>query len=199
MVSSGDNSREHFRTAAFATARQNTWSLPTNRSAVDVPSVMPAALLSTPTDMVKFAVADLVCAIGLGQVEEVLAMPSVTPLPETANHLLGAVDLHGTPLPVVDLHHLLGRPPVGIRPDQHLLILSGAGGRLAIRCDHVEGLVRTTVQPSPGAQSKAGFVLGLAQDADRLLLVLDAGALVDARPVAERTMRDLGKTGFDRT
>lgn len=151
--------------------------------------------MSMPTDLVRFAVADLACAIYLNQVEEVLAMPGVTPLPESANHLLGAVDLHGAALPVVDLHHLLGRPPVGIRLDQHLLILSGTGGRLAVRCDRVDGLVRTSVQPSPGARSKTSFLLGLARDADGLLLVLDAGAMIEARPVADRVIRKLGKDG----
>ena len=86
---------------------------------------MTGSLRPAPTDMVRFAVADLFCAI----------------------------DLHGTAVPVIDLHRLLGRQPAGIRPDQHLLVLSGAGGRLAARCDRVEGLVRMSIQPSPGAHS----------------------------------------------
>jgi hypothetical protein len=119
---------------------------------------MTGSLLPAPTDMVRFAVADLFCAI----------------------------DLHGTAVPVIDLHRLLGRQPVGIPPDQHLLVLSGAGGRLAARCDRVEGLVRTSIQPSPGAQSKTSFMLGLAQDADRLLMVLDAGPAQVCRLVERR-------------
>ena len=119
--------------------------------------MMTGSLLPAPTDMVRFAVADLFCAIDLHGT----AVP--------------VIDLHGTTVPVIDLHRLLGRQPVGIPPHQHLLVLSGAGGRLAARCDRVEGLVRTSIQPSPGAQSKTSFMLGLAQDADRLLMVLDAG------------------------
>lgn len=149
-------------------------------------------------DMVTFAVADLFCAIDLTQVDEVLAMPGVTPQPEYASHMLGAIDLHGTAVPVVDLHCLLGRGPVGIRPDQHLLVLTCASGRLAARCDRVEGLVRTSLQPSSGAESRSGLVLGLVQDADRLRMVLDADALVDARPLPRRSIRTVGKDEVDR-
>lgn len=136
-----DSSIEHFPPAAVTRARVDTRSRRKDPPAADVQNLTPAPLLPAPTDMVRFAVADVFCAIGLSQVDEVLAMPAVTPLPEVANHLLGAVDLHGTAVPVIDLHRLLGREPVGIRPDQHLLVLSGAGGRLAVRCDRVEGMV----------------------------------------------------------
>jgi purine-binding chemotaxis protein CheW len=146
-------------------------------------------------NLVRFAVADVDCAIALDQVDEVVAMTAVTPLPESADHLLGAIDLHGTAVPVIDLHPLLGREPVAIRPDQHLLLLSVAGGRLAARCDRVEGLVRAEVQPSPGPHPDTGFMRGLAQDVDRLLVVLDAGALVDAHPMPQRATRQLGKNG----
>jgi chemotaxis signal transduction protein len=136
-------------------------------------------------DLVTFAVADLSCAIDLRQVDEVLAMPGVTPLPDYTSRMLGAIDLHGTAVPVVDLHHLLGCQPVGIRPDQHLLVLTCARGRLAARCDRVEGLLSTSLQPSTGAESASGLVLGLVSDIDRLRIVLDAEALIDSRPGSE--------------
>src|ERR1700730_19066003 len=70
--------------------------------------------------MLKFTVGGLNCALPLADVQEITAMVWVTPLPGSGPNLLGVIDCHGTPCPVIDVRHLLNLPGVAIQPEQHL-------------------------------------------------------------------------------
>lgn len=154
---------------------------------------MATATATDPTcTLVMFTVGGLDCAIALDQIEEVVAMPAVTPLPGAPDHLLGAIDFHGRTLAVIDLHRLLGLSPTPISVDQYLLVMRSGDTGLAARCDGVHGLVGAVVESIGGIEG--GFIHGLAKGATGLLLVLDASALEHAVPLAARAAKRLIRT-----
>src|ERR1700693_3068155 len=91
--------------------------------------------LASRSPMLKFTVGGLSCALPLADVQEITAMVWVTPLPGAGPHLLGMIDCHGSPCPVVDVRQLLNLPGAPIQPEQHLIVLRPGAELLAIACD----------------------------------------------------------------
>ncbi|MGQ0506662.1 MAG: chemotaxis protein CheW [Myxococcaceae bacterium] len=77
----------------------------------------------------------------LEQVEEALRMVALDALPDAPAHCLGAFDLGGEAVPVVDLGLRLGCPPSALAPSARaLIILRATPGRVALAVDRVLGL-----------------------------------------------------------
>ncbi len=138
--------------------------------------------MSAPRQVVSFRLGDLLCAVPLEQVQEVVAMPAITPLPNVSEHLLGVVDLHGTPCPVLDLRRALDVPPSPVSPEQHLLILR-SHHLLAAPADRVEGVMSASVAAVP-APSRNPLISGIITGPQGSLLVLDLERSLDEPPEA---------------
>ena len=141
--------------------------------------------------MLKFTVGGLNCALPLEDVQEITAMVWVTPLPGAGPKLLGVIDCHGTPCPVVDVRHLLNLPGVPIEPEQHLVVLRLGAELLAIPCDRAETVLWASVQPVAGADASGQVIQGLIQGGDSVTLVLDSVNLLKGSPIAQSQLRRL--------
>ena len=141
--------------------------------------------------MLKFTVGGLNCALPLEDVQEITAMVWVTPLPVAGSNLLGVIDCHGTPCPVVDVRHLLNLPGVPIEPEQHLVVLRLGAELLAIPCDRAETVLWGNVQPVAGADAGGQVIQGLIQGGDSVTLVLDSANLLKGAPIAQSQLRRL--------
>lgn len=142
-------------------------------------------------ELVTFVVGDLHCAYPLEQVQQVVAMPAISPLPGGPQHTLGLIDVHGTPCPVVDLRGLLQQASMDLNPDQHLLILRLGDQLLAVPADRVERVLSAPITALPVGVREHPLVSGLAQFEDHLCLVLDGARLLDAVPVSVGLLRRL--------
>ena len=101
---------------------------------------------------------------------------------------MGVVNLRGAIVPLVDLRIRLGRPAPRYDETTVVIILAVDGGTTGIVVDGVADvmdLVPGQIKPPP-RQGVDGHVLGVAAVDERLLMLLDIGALLrgDARPVA---------------
>jgi len=141
--------------------------------------------------MLKFTVGGLNCALPLGDVQEITAMVSVTPLPGASPHLLGVIDCHGTPCPVVDVRHLLNLPSAAIQPEQHLVVLRLSTQCLAIPCDQAETVLWGRVRPVAAGPASGPLIKGVIQGEDGVILVLDSAHLMTGSPIAESKPRRL--------
>ncbi|MGP3699293.1 chemotaxis protein CheW [Rhodobacter sp. NSM] len=61
--------------------------------------------------VVTFAAGEMLYALPVERVQEILDLRPIAPLPNAPAHLLGLCDVRGTGVPVVDLRSLLGLPP----------------------------------------------------------------------------------------
>ena len=76
-----------------------------------------------------FTVADLVLAIQLDQVVEVVEVPPITKVPRPARHIEGLANLRGKTVPVVDLRKRLGLiNPVTTSHARMIVALPGGRG-----------------------------------------------------------------------
>ncbi|WP_027818049.1 chemotaxis protein [Paraburkholderia bannensis] len=124
--------------------------------------------------------------INVFKIREIVTMPEVTPIAGSPAHLVGAVDIRGQIIPVIDIASLIGspsdkRPPI-------LLITEFSRGTQAFAVDEVEDIIRLEWKEVLSAESSgtSGYVTGIARiDAGegktRLAQVLDV----------EQVMRDV--------
>lgn len=124
-------------------------------------------------------------AIPLSSVREVIAMPKVTPIPETPAHFLGMMDLRGQVISVIDL-----RKKMNIKP-------SPAAETTVIICDFSQfsvGVVVDTVHavltPGPGEISEkpmvqnlkgSEYITGVFRKDERLVVFIDIASILDVQ------------------
>jgi chemotaxis signal transduction protein len=141
--------------------------------------------------MLKFTVGDLSCALPLADVQEITAMVWVTPVPGAGRHMLGVIDCHGTPCPVVDVRHLLNLASAPIQPEQHLIVLRPGAEFLAIPCDRADTVLWGQMLPVAGGRLSGQVIQGLIRGEDGVTLVLDSAHLMRGSPIEERGLREL--------
>jgi purine-binding chemotaxis protein CheW len=121
-------------------------------------------------------------ALDIMRVEEILQPLKCTAVPDAPDFVEGVIDLHGTIVPVIDLHRRLGSgsPPPRAKPK--LLICKIGQRRVALRVDGVSEVVRVQRSEVKAAPRFAGprqsFVVGVWGPPQRLKLLLDLKGLL---------------------
>jgi chemotaxis signal transduction protein len=113
--------------------------------------------------VVIFSLADQEYCLDVLDVQEVIRMVKVTPLPEAPSEILGVINVRGVPTLVLDLRQRLRlphRPPTLISP---LLIVKVHNTKLAVLVDRVIGVTQETTLPSNA---------GIVRVGDRLVVML---------------------------
>jgi chemotaxis-related protein WspB len=132
-------------------------------------------------------------ALPLAGVERVLPVARLTPLPGAPPYVPGLLDLHGAPVPVVDLSKLAGCPPDAVRYDTRILLVdvpvAGAVRRLGLKAERVTGVATIPDQLPAAGVAVAPWVgaaaPGAAADGAGMLQLLLPGHLL-APDVAAR-------------
>ena len=134
--------------------------------------------------VVAFTAGGVRYAVELAATERALRMPALSALPGAPPPVVGALNLHGSVVPVVDLAREPGRSPRPYAPDVHLLVVRTPRRRLAIAADEVQGVLRldpsqvsstaAVVDGMPGVQGIAALPDG------GLLFIRDLEALLSA-------------------
>ena len=106
-------------------------------------------------------------ALPLERVERVERMASLTPLPGAPPGVVGALNVRGRVLPVVDPRPRLGLPTPPVEPGQALLVLS-ARTRYMLWVDAVDR-VQTVAETLPTGAGAASVVVRLDDEAVPLL------------------------------
>jgi purine-binding chemotaxis protein CheW len=113
------------------------------------------------------------------------------PLPGTEGVVLGALNIGGEPVVVVDMARRLGLGAAAIDPSQQLLVVELSGYLAAVVVDRIAGVTaRDTVRMLPDALHGAPFVAGMVRLDDGLCLVLDAARFLfdDEREMLEQAL-----------
>jgi purine-binding chemotaxis protein CheW len=118
--------------------------------------------------LVTFMLADQEYALDVLDVQEVVRMVAMTPLPETPPEILGAINVRGTPTLVLDMRQRLGLPAQEPGPDSPLVLVKVQGTLLALLVDRVVGVVQADIAPDAA---------GIVRIGDRLVVMLSPAAL----------------------
>jgi purine-binding chemotaxis protein CheW len=82
------------------------------------------------------------CGIDVIYVEEVFALPDITPTQKASRDIVGTIDFRGEFVPVMDLNITLGHPPLNYRLTDSLVVLKWEDLRVGIIVNQVDD-VRT--------------------------------------------------------
>jgi purine-binding chemotaxis protein CheW len=126
-------------------------------------------------------------AASIMEIREILKLVTLTEVPRAPDGVLGVLSKRGVVMPVVDLASLMGlrEPERGVRPE-HRILVAGDGERVCgFRVDVVREVVRLSpheieeVPPSLGPR-QAQLLAGLGRTRDRMFILLDIQAVLDA-------------------
>ena len=102
---------------------------------------------------VVFAVDHQRYALPLAEVERVVSVVEITPLPEAQAFVHGLINLHGRIIPVLDCRERFGLPARELALSDQLLIAQIARRTAALLVDRVEGVIEPGVEEmAPAAQ-----------------------------------------------
>lgn len=135
-------------------------------------------------DCLAFFLGEERFALRLQEVEGIIRVPTITPIPGVHPAVLGAVARHGEVLPILDLRRMLGMQEAPPSPESRVVIARHGEIRAGLLVDRVEDIVTVPEPllrsaPSPGGEAMASFLQALARDGAAMLRILDLAALLE--------------------
>lgn len=144
------------------------------------------AFPSGPTSRwVTFSLAGETYGIDVLQVQEVLRLVEVAPVPGAPDYVLGIINLRGAIVTVLDTHRRFGLTPRPSDDATRIIIIEATQQIVGILVNSVAEVLeirQCAIEPAPnvGGQEKARFIHGLYSDsgADKLLILIDVNKLL---------------------
>lgn len=148
--------------------------------------------MSGTTQLIVFRLDERRYALPLAAVERVVRAAEVTPLPGAPAIVLGAIDIHGQVLPVLNVRRRFLMPDRAIGVADWFLLAHAARDTVVLVVDEAEGVLErpeadivASTQIGPGLEDFPGVVrldagLALIHDLERFLSLNEARALDDA-------------------
>jgi purine-binding chemotaxis protein CheW len=132
-----------------------------------------------------FLLGQEVYAVDILRVKEIRGWSPVTRIPQSAESLLGVLNLRGAVVPVIDLRLRFALQAVEFKATTVIIVLSlrsGSGQReFGIVVDSVQDVVdveAATIKPAPAMSAAASsFIEGIATHEQQMLILLDAECL----------------------
>ena len=130
-------------------------------------------------------------ALPLNDVERVLPMVAVSPLPQAPAVVLGVINLHGQVIPVLDLRCRFGLPLCDYGLTARLLVVRTSRRILALAVDEVLGvreIAQETITRPDALLPGIGHIAGIVTLPDGLLFIHDLEACLSLEE--ERRLTD---------
>ncbi len=134
--------------------------------------------------LVTFKLQDESYGINVMQVQEVLRVSEIAPVPGAPSHVLGIINLRGNVVTVVDTRRRFGLPPTEIDDASRIVIIESDRQVVGILVDGVAEVVElrlSDIDPAPnvGNDETSRYIQGVANRADTLLIVVDLNKLLN--------------------
>ncbi len=123
--------------------------------------------------------------IDILKVQEIRSYEAPTRMPGSQGDLLGVVNLRGVIVPIHDLRLRFHCASAEFTPSTVVIVVDLGARVIGVVVDAVRDVVALdegAVRPAPGLgdAAEAGYIRGLAQVADRMLILLDIEALLSS-------------------
>jgi purine-binding chemotaxis protein CheW len=117
------------------------------------------------------------------QVQEVLRVSEIAPVPGAPHYVLGIINLRGNVVTVIDTRIRLGLETSEVTDSTRIVIIEGAKHVVGILVDCVAEVVDLTMSdvesaPSVGNDESAKYIQGVASRDGELLILVDLNKLL---------------------
>ncbi|HEY5602705.1 MAG TPA: chemotaxis protein CheW [Gammaproteobacteria bacterium] len=116
--------------------------------------------------------------INVMQVQEVLRVTEIAPVPGAPGYVLGIINLRGNVVTVIDTRKRFGLAPKGLDDSARIVIVESNDQVVGIMVDSVAEVVDLKLSeiesaPNVGTDDGSRFIHGLASQDDEILIIID--------------------------
>jgi len=139
----------------------------------------------------RFSLGEEEYAISLLRVREVIAVPEVTPIPQTPNYFLGVINLRGQVITVVDMRTKLGIKPIN-GPEMAVVICDLGSISLGVVVDSINSVIAPRAEdlsekPELKNQKAMDYITAVYRHEKGLVLLVDIAGLFSFEDQAAAT------------
>lgn len=132
---------------------------------------------------VTFRLSDEIYGINVMQVQEVLRVSEIAPVPGAPHYVLGIINLRGNVVTVIDTRIRLGLATTEVTDSTRIVIIEGAKHVVGILVDCVAEVVDLPTSeeesaPNVGNDESAKYIQGVASREGELLILVDLNKLL---------------------
>ncbi|MBV2090073.1 MAG: chemotaxis protein CheW [Candidatus Thiodiazotropha sp. (ex. Lucinisca nassula)] len=132
---------------------------------------------------VTFILMDEVYGINVMQVQEVLRVTEIAPVPGAPSYVLGIVNLRGNVVTVIDTRKRFGLPSVEVSDNSRIVVIESDKQVVGILVDAVAEVVELRedeidAAPNVGTEESSRYIQGVATQEGRLLILVDLNKLL---------------------
>ncbi|WP_106639198.1 chemotaxis protein CheW [Allosphingosinicella vermicomposti] len=121
-------------------------------------------------------------AVTASDVESVVELDTLTPVPGSAPHILGLSALRSRVLSVIDCRTAIGLPPAK-EPRREAMVVNIGGHPYALLVDRVEDVVESAGEPAPAttlpSPNWAEVSRGMIEVGENIFLLVDPAAIIE--------------------
>jgi purine-binding chemotaxis protein CheW len=138
----------------------------------------------TISQWVTFRLADEVYGIDVLQVQEVLRITEISPVPGAPDYVLGIINLRGNVVTVIDARSRFGLPPQETDDASRIIVVDAYEKVVGILVDNVSEVAyvpnsEIELAPNVGTEDGNKFVSGVSNRDGDLLIMVDLAKLID--------------------
>lgn len=142
------------------------------------------------TQFVTFRLEDEIYGINVMQVQEVLRVSEIAPVPGAPHYVLGIINLRGNVVTVIDTRTRFGLPTTEVDDDSRIVIIEADKQVVGILVDSVAEVVELHQSeidsaPNVGNEESSRYIQGVASKGQELLIVVDLNKLLTDEEWAE--------------
>ncbi|EAQ29093.1 chemotaxis protein CheW [Erythrobacter sp. NAP1] len=122
------------------------------------------------------------CAFRANDVQSVIEIGAITPVPRTPDHIAGLTALRSQALTVIDCRRAIGFDPQAYSLDHRAIVVASSGYSYALRIDSIEDITSAIGEPGtvPGGFGAewSNAASGLVETRTGPALMMDLSALI---------------------
>ncbi|MCB1790384.1 MAG: chemotaxis protein CheW [Gammaproteobacteria bacterium] len=143
--------------------------------------------------LVTFRLKDETYGINVMQVQEVLRVSEIAPVPGAPSYVLGIINLRGNVVTVIDTRSRFGLPGTERDDASRIVIIESDQQVVGILVDSVAEVVELRQSeidqaPSVGSEESSRYIQGVASRDEDLLIVVDLNKLLSDEEWSEMSM-----------
>jgi purine-binding chemotaxis protein CheW len=132
---------------------------------------------------VTFILMDEVYGINVMQVQEVLRVTEIAPVPGAPSYVLGIINLRGNVVTVIDTRKRFGLPSSELDDSSRIIVIESEKQVVGILVDAVAEVVELhegdiDAAPNVGTEDSSRYIQGVATREDGLLILVDLNKLL---------------------
>ncbi len=132
---------------------------------------------------VTFHLGEETYGINVMQVQEVLRVSEIAPVPGASHYVLGIINLRGNVVTVIDTRSRLGLPPREVDDSSRIVIIEAGKHVVGILVDSVAEVIELRMSevesaPNVGGEENSRYIQGVASIDGELLIMVDLNKLL---------------------